>query len=133
MSTPAFVDVAYAAEMLHVTPEVVLDLVKRGKLRRYGGRPDNPFVRSADVAALVAELGVDTREEAPKRVKSASARVQTRLTADSRWAEIGEAEIREWASRADPTRRQAARKAAAGAKERLEAVLRALDEIEQQH
>jgi hypothetical protein len=128
MSTPPFVDAAHAAQMLHVTTEVVLDLVKSGKLRRFGGRPDNPFVRSADVAALATELGVQQVEEPPKRVKSASARVQSRLTADSRWADVSAGDIREWAARAEPARRQAARKAAILALQQLEIVLRVLDD-----
>lgn len=130
MGTPPFVDAAHAAEMLHVTPETVLDLVRSGKLRRYGGRPDNPFLRSADVAALVDELGLPSEDEQPKRVKSASSRVQTRLTADSRWADIRDEEIQEWAERADVVRRQAARKSVLLAMDRLETVLRALDRLE---
>lgn len=130
MSTPAFVDAVYAAQMLNVTTDVILDLVKSGKLRRFGGRPDNPFVRSADVAALAEEFGVQAAEEPPRRVKSASARVQSRLTADSRWADISEDDIREWARRAEPARRRAARKAALSAREHLATVVQVLDEME---
>ena len=130
MSIPAFVDAVYAAQMLHVTTDVVLDLVKSGRLRRFGGRPDNPFVRSADVAALAGDLGVQQVEEPARRVKSASARVQSRLTADSRWADITEEDIRDWATRADSARRQAARKAANLAQQRLQTVIQVLSEIE---
>lgn len=128
MSTPVFIDAIHAAELLHVTQDAVLDLVSEGKLRTYGGRTGNPFMRSADVMALAPELGVDAESEPPRRVKSASARVRARLTADSRWAEIAEADIRDWARRADPSTRQAARKSAVTARERLETVLRVLDE-----
>jgi hypothetical protein len=129
VSAPVFVDAIHASETLGVPREQILDWIASGKLRRFGGKPDNPFVRSADVAALAAELGVSTIQAAPRKVKSGSARVQARLTADSRWAEIGEADIRDWARRADEQRRQAARKAAEVARRRLEDVLRVLDEV----
>lgn len=130
MSTPVFIDVAYAADMLRATPDAVLDLVKQGKLRPYGGREPNLFFRSADVAALVSELGPSSETEPPKRVKTATARVQTRLTSDTKWAEIAEDDIRDWASHSDRPRREAARKAVSVAKQRLEDVLRVLDEKE---
>jgi hypothetical protein len=131
MSTPVFIDTAYAADMLGVSPDTVLDMVEDGKLRPYGGRAPNFFFRSADVAALVPESAVQADVQPPKRIKSASARVQTRLTADARWIEVSEDDIRDWAARADAARLQAARKAAAIAKERLETVLEVLAESEQ--
>ena len=117
--------------MLRVSPDAVLDMVKDGKLRPYGGRAPNFFFRSADVAALVPASDVQADVQAPKRIKSASARVQTRLTADARWIEVGEADIRDWAARADAARLQAARKAAEIAIERLETVLQVLAESDQ--
>jgi len=130
VSTPAFIDTAYAADMLHLTPDAILDLVKQGNLRPYGGRAPNYFFRTADVAALVPRMAVSTEQEAPKRVKSASARVQVRLTADARWSDISAGDIRDWAGRADGARREAARKTATAARERLAMVLQALDEVE---
>ncbi|MGH2444051.1 MAG: hypothetical protein ACRDFX_12925, partial [Chloroflexota bacterium] len=100
----------------------VLDWIRDGRLRSYGGKASNPFLRSADVAALAEELGVRD-EEAPRRTKSASARVQARLTADSRWSEVSDQDMREWAERAEPTRRQAARTAAQTARQKLEVLL----------
>lgn len=131
MSSPldrfAFVDSVIAAEVLHVTQDTVLDWIREGKLRAVGGKPSNPFLRSADVAILVTELGV-ARDEAPKRSKSPSARVQQRITADSRWSEITADDISEWVRRADEPRRQAAGKAARTAISRLEALLASLEE-----
>lgn len=129
VSTPVFIDSLHAAETLGVTSDVILDWIATGRLRRFGGKPDNPFLRAADVAALAAELGVVKEEAAPRRVKSGSARVQARLTADSRWSEVGPEDIRDWAQRAEPARRQAGRKAAEVARQRLEDVLRVLDEL----
>ncbi len=123
----AFVDSVHAAEFLHVTQEAVLDMIADGRLRTFGGKPSNPFLRSADVAALAEELGV-SEEEPPRRTKSPTARVQTRLTADARWADIGEADLREWATRADDARRSGARAAAQVAGQRLELLIRILDE-----
>ncbi len=129
MVAPVFIDAAGAAEMLRMPLDAVLDLIHEGRLRTFGGKAANPFVRSADVAALAAELGVGTAEATePKRVKSASARVQTRLTADARWAEVSESDIRDWARRTDAARRRAGKTAATTAIDRLQAVLRALDE-----
>jgi len=129
LSRFAFIDAVHAAEVLHTTQDQILDWVKSGKLKAYGGKPANPFLRSADVATLVEELGV-AADEPPRRTKSASARVQPRLTSDSRWSGVSEEDIREWVTRADPTRRQAARTAAGTARERLAMVLAILDELD---
>lgn len=125
----AFVDSVHAAEFLGMTREDVLDLIASGRLRPFGGKPSNPFVRSADIAALAQELGVQP-EAAPKRAKSPIARVQQRLTADARWADIGEDDLRTWVARSDDTRRAGARSAALVAKQRLDTLLRLLDEAE---
>lgn len=131
MSTPltrfAFIDAVIAAEILHVTQDEVVDWVREGKLKSFGGKPANPFLRSADVAAIATELGVST-DEPPKRTKSAFAKVQARLTADARWSDISADDIRDWVARADGPRRQAARTAATTARQRLDSVLKALDE-----
>ncbi len=130
MVTPTFIDAAYAADSLHVPLDTILDLVRAGRLRTYGGRTSNPFLRSAEVTALAGELGLgdDTESETPRRVKSPSARVQQRITADSRWGDVSEADIRDWVERADDTRLQAARKAAQLATGRLSFLLAALEE-----
>ena len=121
-------DTPYAADMLHVTPDAVLDLVESGRLKPYGGRSPNYIFRSADVAAMQADVTDATHEKSVRPGKSASARVQTRLTADVRWADITEDDIRQWAARADGSRRQAARTAASIAMQRLDTVLQVLDE-----
>jgi hypothetical protein len=124
----AFVDSVHAAEVLHVTQDAVLDWIDAGKLKAYGGKPTNPFLRSSDVAALAAELGVSD-DEPPKRSKSASAKVQQRVTADARWSDVSIDEIRDWARRADSARRQAARTAALTARQRLDNLLSILEEL----
>jgi hypothetical protein len=132
VSTPierfAFVDSVHAAEFLHVTPEAVLDMISAGRLRPFGGKPSNPFLRSADVAALAEELGVSA-EPTPRRTKSPTARVQARLTADARWADIGEHDLREWVARSDDARRSGARAAALVARQRLDLLIAILDEM----
>jgi hypothetical protein len=128
VSRPPFVDAVHAAEDLGVTLETVLDWVQAGRLQAIGGRSSNPFLRSGDVAALGSELGLPREEEAPRRQKSGSSRVQTRLTADARWSDIAEDDIRDWAIRADEARRAAGRKAAEIARQRLDVLLRMLDE-----
>ncbi len=129
MVDPVFIDADGAGERLRVPIEVVLDLVKEGKLKAYGGRPNNPFLRSADVLALAPEVSPPLEEETgPKRVRSGSARVQTRVTADARWADVSEADIRDWVQRADPVRRRAAGTAARTAVARLQLLLETLEE-----
>jgi hypothetical protein len=123
-----FIDSVHAAELLHVTQDVILDWIREGKLAAYGGKPTNPFLRSVDVTALAASLGVSA-DEPPKRMKSATAKVQQRITADARWSDVSIDEIRDWARRADGPRRQAARSAAVTARQRLETVLTVLDEL----
>jgi hypothetical protein len=131
MVAPVFIDAAGAAEILRLPIERVLDLVAEGRLKTYGGKAGNPFVRSADVTALVQELGVGVAdEESPRRVKSGAARVQTRLTADSRWSDIEETDIRDWVGRADQVKRQAARTSATIALNRLQLLLQAIDEVD---
>ena len=131
MSTPPFVDVTYAADMFHVSPDLIHDWLREGKLKAVGGKSSNPFVRTVDVAALAAEIIAPVgSDEPPKRVKSASTKVQTRLTADAKWAEVSDSDIRDWAQRADPARLRAARKAVDATQERLRAVLGVLDEVE---
>jgi hypothetical protein len=133
MTTPlqnfAFVDSVIAAEALQVTQDTVLDWVREGKLKAYGGKPANPFFRSADVATLLQELGVP--EDMPaKRTKSPSARVQARITADARWSDISVADIEDWVRRADSSRRHAARSAALTARQRLDKLVEALEALE---
>jgi hypothetical protein len=135
MSSPltrfAFIDSVHAAEILHVTQETVLDWIGEGKLTAYGGKPTNPFLRSGDVGNLAESLGV-AADEPPKRTKSVTAKVQQRITADARWSDISIEEIREWATRADKARRQAARSAALTARQRLENLLAILEELGEQ-
>ena len=128
MSMPVFIDSVHAAELLQISQDTVLDLVSEGKLRTYGGKAANPFLRSADVMALAPQLGVSDMEPQPKRVKSASARVRQRIMADARWSDVSEEDIKDWARRTDPASKQAARKAAVTARERLLTLLRVLDE-----
>lgn len=130
MATPPFIDAVHAAELLHVSQDTVLDWIKEGRLTRFSGPAGNPFLRSRDVLALAEEIGATAQPEPPKRMKSAAAKVQTRLTSDARWVDVSEAEIQDWASRADHPRRQAARTAALIAQQRLEFVVRAIDEVE---
>ncbi len=125
MVAPVFIDAAGAADILRLPLDSVLDLIAEGRLKTYGGKSANPFVRSAEVNVLAAELGVGgvVEEEAPRRMKSGSTRVQTRITADSRWSEITEDDIQDWMRRADTVKRQAAKTAATAAVDRLRTLL----------
>ncbi len=130
MVAPVFIDAAGAAEILHLPLDTVLDFIAEGRLPSFGGKAGNPFLRSADVSLLATELGVNTPEHSvePRRIKSASSRVQTRLTADARWADVTDSDVTEWVRRADDARRRAGRTAATTAINRLQMLLGALDE-----
>jgi len=124
---PPFIDSAHAAEILHVTPEAVLDLIAAGRLKPFAGPPTKPFLRSQDVVALASEIGVQAEAETPKRVKSGFSRVQPRVTADARWKDVSQDDLRDFVRRADPARRAAARAATQEAIAKLEELLRMLD------
>ncbi|HEX8919685.1 MAG TPA: hypothetical protein VF898_14370 [Chloroflexota bacterium] len=129
MSVPVFIDAAYAAELLHISPDAAADLIRERGFRTYGGPSSNPFVRSADILALIDEIGVkDEEASGSKRLKSGSSRVQTRLTADARWVDVEEDDIRSWLSRADSARKRAARTAAENAMSKLSLILALLDQ-----
>lgn len=124
---PVFIDTVHAAEILQISQDTLLDWIASGRLTSVGGKTANPFLRSAQVFALREEIGVQPDQE-PKRTKSATARVQTRLTADARWSDITDTDLVDWVKRSDPSRRRAARTAARAAQDRLNSLLRLLDE-----
>lgn len=128
VAIPPFIDSAHAAELLHISPEAVLDLISEGKLTAYAGPPAKPFLRSRDVMALVDESG--STESAPvtgKRAKSGYARVQARLTADARWSDIGPGDVEAWLKRSDSSQRLAAKKVALETIARLKELNRMLE------
>lgn len=129
MNIPPFIDAVFAADMLHVSKDTVIDLVREGKLRKVSGQDSNPFVRTSEVAALAEQMGAAAAEQPGRRIKSASAKVRARLTADARWADVSEAEIRDWAARLDPAARAAARTAVRTTVARLSMLLQVLDDV----
>ncbi len=135
----AFMDATEAAANLRTDRVSVLNYIKEGKLRTYGGRPNNPFVRSEDVEKLAAELFPPEVLEAtpapdPKVVhrNDPVRKLKLRMQQDAKWPEIDEAAIRAWALEIDRIGYNRMRQTAREAIERLQLVIKVLDEIEAQ-
>lgn len=124
-----FIDTAFAAEMMGVPQSQILEWIAEGKLKSYGGKERNPFIRSADVEMLASELGrtLSTKKES-RAAQNPVRRIQLRLRADARWNEVSETDIAEWARETDLSSRAAAAKVARAAIERLSALLAAVNE-----
>jgi len=124
-----FVDASFAAEMLGVQTADVLDFITEGKLQAYGGKERNPFVRTAQVEQLARDLGRELGPPAPKRraADNPVRRVELRLRADARWADIRDEDIEAWARDQDEHARAAARSVAETTGSRLARVIDILD------
>lgn len=126
---PPFIDASYAAELLGVQARDVLDWVEAGRLSRFGGKDQNPFLRTAEVERLASELGVDLSRPPVRRRASQNPvrRVELRIRHDAKWSEISAEDITAWARELDQHTRAAARQVAETAMQRLNQVLQTLD------
>ena len=129
-SRPPFIDASFAADLLGLQTADVLDLVASGKLASLGGKDRNPFVRTAQVEALAKEMGRDLSEPAAKKraTQNPVKRIELRLRHDARWSEVAEEDIAAWTRGLDDSSRQAARKVAEAAVNRLQLVLAATEQ-----
>jgi hypothetical protein len=125
-----FIDAVHAAELLGVDRADILEWIRQGRLASYGGKEQNPFVRTTDIERLATELGYTLASEQPKRrgTQDPVKRVQLRITADARWANVAPEDIDHWVRSLDESARNAARQVAKTAIARLEYVLRLLSE-----
>jgi len=134
----AFMDATEAAANLRTDRLTILKYIQEGKLRTFGGKTGNPFVRTEDVLQLVQELALDkTNEPAPdpKAVhrNDPVRKLRLRLQQDAKWPEVGETAIRAWVSELDPISYQKMRQIATEAIGQLQKVVQVLDQaIEQQ-
>lgn len=144
MSPPArfaFVDEGEAVRRLGVTRDTILALVRDGRLRAYPGVGKGHFFKAGDLDALARELHPPTPEApssdeagnvsatTPKRPQHDPAyKVHLRLTADLKWYDLTDDDLRAWVRelRPDAYERQRANIAAVIA--RLERLRELMDE-----
>lgn len=129
----AFMDATEAAANLHTDRLTILKYIEEGKLRTFGGKTGNPFVRTEDVERLVQELALDKAAETapdPKVVhrNDPVRKLRLRIQQDAKWPEIDEAAMRAWVSELDPISYKRMREVATTAIDQLELVVKTLDE-----
>jgi hypothetical protein len=144
-----FIDLADAAQKLGLTRLQMLEWVEQGKIKPFMGKGQSSVFRAADVEKLLASLGTTTprEEEAvaadddagdePQEVASGPPRrvkrrdpiklIGTRLSMDSRWAEISDEDIATWLDSIEAVQFDRVRRVAHIAIERLNRVVAAMD------
>jgi hypothetical protein len=129
----AFMDAIEAAANLKTDRLTVLKYIEEGKLRPYGGKTGNPFVRTEDVDKLAQELHLN--EDAgpaldPKAVhrNDPVRKLKLRMQQDAKWHEVDEAAMRAWAMELDLISYDRMRQVAQAAIAQLQQVIRVLDE-----
>jgi hypothetical protein len=130
----AFMDTVEAAAILKTDRLAVLKYIEEGRLRTFGGKPGNPFLRTEEVEKLAAELQPDQAGPAldPKTVhrNDPVRKIKLRMQQDAKWPEIGETAMRAWARELDLVSFNRMRQTAREAIERLQLIIRVLDETE---
>jgi hypothetical protein len=145
-----FIDLPTAAEALGVTRTELLAWVDQGRIRPFSGKGQQSVFRRADVDRLLAEVrasaeaeaeaaAVEAAEpEAPTEGAEGGRRKRrdpiklmgTRLSMDSRWAEMSDQDIAVWLDALEPVQYDRIRKVAGIAIERLQRVLAMMDDME---
>ncbi|NWJ44398.1 MAG: hypothetical protein HXX08_00820 [Chloroflexi bacterium] len=131
---PAFMDAVEAAANLKTDRQTVLQYIQEGKLKSFGGKSGNPFVRTADVDALAAVLGIlPTKEEEPPDPRTVQKndpvrKIKLRIQQDAKWNELSESDMRLWAKEIDPVTFVSMRKVATEAISKLESLIKIIDE-----
>ncbi len=144
-----FIDLPTSAERLGVTRNQLLQWVAEGRVRPFSGSGQQSVFRATDVEKLAAELGAPAANEVadvapieePIATPEAAATVRTRrrdaiklvgtrISMDSRWAEITEKDIATWLDALEPVQFQRVRTVSTLAIESLRRVIAMLDEHE---
>ena len=128
----AFMDAVEAAAILKTDRLAILALIETGRLKTYGGKTGNPFVRTEDVERLAAELDPTGDDESldPKTVhrNDPVRKLKLRIQQDAKWHEVDEAAMRAWAKELDPISYERMQKVAADAIKSLQLIIQVLDE-----
>jgi hypothetical protein len=146
-----FIDLPTAAERLGTSRNQLLQWMAEGRIKPFSGSGQQSVFRSADVDRLAQELGTEAQaapSSAPESqaptpetagTGSAHARARkrdpikligTRISMDSRWAEITDADIATWLDALEPVQFERVRNVCGLAVDRLRYVVAALDEQE---
>lgn len=143
-----FIDLPTAAEHLGVTRTELLRWVDEGRIRPFSGKGQQSVFRRTDVERLAGDVraGVEAEAEAaaatPQAAEATATGVEggrrrrrdpiklmgTRLSMDSRWAEMTDQDIATWLDALEPVQYERVRKVAGIAIERLQRVLAMMDE-----
>lgn len=132
----AYMDCVEAAALLKTDRVTVLKYIQEGRLKTYGGKSGNPFVRTEAVEQLAAELlPPEIASEAPLDPKVVHRndpvrKLKLRIQQDAKWYEVDETAMRAWASELDPISYARMRQVARDAIGKLEQIIRVLDEAE---
>ena len=146
-----FIDLPTAAELLGVTRTELLAWVDEGRIRPFSGKGQQSVFRRADVERLLAVVRADAQAEADAAAVTAAEEAEapaeaveggrrrrrdpiklmgTRLSMDSRWAEMSDQDIATWLDALEPVQYDRIRKVAGIAIERLQRVLAMMDEMQ---
>jgi hypothetical protein len=145
-----FIDLPTAAEELGMSRLELVSLVEAGRIRPFSGKGQQSVFRRADVEVLASELRANAEAEAAAAVAvdesvetpsdGAESRrrkrrdpiklMGTRLSMDSRWAEMTDQDIATWLDALEPVQYERIRKVANIAIERLQRVLEMMEEMQ---
>ena len=139
-----FIDLPTAAERVGLTRVALLQLVEQGRIRPFSGAGQQSVFRTSDVERLGAELAAaesqpETPTIAPHEVPKGDEKprkrdpiklVGTRISQDSRWAEITDRDIEVWLDALEPVQFDRVRRVAGIAVIRIQRLLTMLDEHE---
>lgn len=141
-----FIDLHTSAERLGTTRTQVLQWVDEGRLKPFSGKGQQSVFRVGDIERLAQELGAaEARGDAstgadvsatpepgavikPRKRRDPIKLIGTRLSMDSRWAEITDADIVAWLDATEPVQFERVRKVANLSIERLQRLLQVIDE-----
>lgn len=140
-----FIDLPTAAERLGTTRFQLLQWVDEGRIKPFSGKGQQSVFRAADVDRLASELGEAAAQEslraatgeaqgietARKRKRDPIRLIGTRLSMDSRWAEISDQDIIAWLDALEPVQYERVRKVANLGISRLQRLLQMLNDFEQ--
>jgi DNA-binding transcriptional MerR regulator len=154
MSSPGFkfIDLPTSAERLGITRTQLLQWVDEGRIKPFSGKGQQSVFRAADVDRLVREIAEaaglaiqanevaaldDEQAAGPSSGKPVRVRrrdpvklIGTRLSMDSRWAEISDEDIATWLDAIERVQLERVRKVANLSIERLRRVLEMMDAFE---
>ena len=145
MANPGFrfIDLPTSAERLGTTRKQLLQWVDEGRIKPFSGSGQQSIFRATDVDRLAAQLGVgaqqaeitqaeptETEQEAPvparTRRRDPIKLIGTRISMDSRWAEITDEDIAVWLDALEPVQFERVGKVANIAIEHLQRILAAI-------